>query len=676
MKTTKLSIIAACSAAVILGACGDSSSANDEIESTSEDFTTDVENPSIIETPDVISESTTIQCSDGSIVQNASECPEGTTAEEIKTYTCGDGTVVTSASDCPTIFTCSDGSQTYDKTTCPIPSSSSATTTTDPVPTSSQAIIEQEPSDPVNISSIEGDPVIQFATGTVNIENNNGCITQEDKAIIISCSGNYQLTGNSTDNQIQVNTADTDLGNVYLYLNSLQLASASDAPIYIRNSEKTLLLLVDGTSNTLEDASTRTTTYQKTDGTLDTTGATVYAKDDLTIKGNGTLKVTGNYNNGIHSSNDLRFRDLPNVTVKAKNNAIKGKGSVSIEGGYYTLTATNGDGIKSDEGEDVGYTTDGKGIIVINGGEINITAGDDGVQAYNYLLLGDSISTPKITVKSTGKGLVSDNRIYMNAGITDVTSNDDGIHSNLNIYFNGGETTVSAGDDGIHADSTLLIAGGSINITKAAEGMEAFYIKAQGGKTATVASDDAWNAAGGSADAGTSSGSQWGGPGGGGMASSSKGYIIITGGYHYLKASGNDIDVLDANGTATMSGGVVLLEIGSSSGGMGSSRGGMGGNSGSGCSLSNAGGLIDTDNGFTITGGVLLGFGNQTEEYPSCSATSFTAGTAYGTSNAAFKPSGSGSMIIYGGDIKSVAQVDVGSMKEIALPNGMTFYEK
>jgi hypothetical protein len=86
--------------------------------------------------------------------------------------------------------------------------------------------------------------------------------------------------------------------------------------------------------------------------------------------------------------------------------------------------------------------------------------------------------------------------------------------------------------------------------------------------------------------------------------------------------------------------------------------------------------MIDTDNGFTISGGVLLGFGNQTEEYPSCSATSFTAGTAYGTSNAAFKPSGSGSMIIYGGDVKSVAQVDVGSMKEVALPNGMSYYEK
>ena len=376
----------------------------------------------------------------------------------------------------------------------------------------------------------------------------------------------------------------------------------------------------------------------------------------------------------------MRIRDLPEITVKAKNHAIKGKGSVNIEGGYFELTATNGDGIKSDEGDDEGVVTEEKGIVIITGGEFNINAGDDGIQAYNYILIADSTSTPLITVNSKGKGIATDNRLYINGGVTSVTSGDDGLHSNMNIYFNGGRTTISAGDDGIHADSTLRISDGSINITKAVEGIEAFYIRAEGGKTATVASDDAWNAAGGSADANSSSGSQWGGRGGqAGMMSGSKGYIIISGGYHYLYTAGNDIDVLDANGTATMSGGVLLLEIGSS--GMSSAmfapgnQGGNRGGSGS-CSTNMAGGLIDTDNGFSINGGVMLGFGSQTEEYPYCTATSYTAGTAYGSSKAAFKPSSSGSMIIYGGEVSSVSQVDVSGMTEVTLPNGMTYYEK
>ncbi len=559
-------------------------------------------------------------------------------------------------------------------------SSSSESSTVNPIASSeTQEIIEQVISDPVEVSEISGDPVIQFADGSVVVENDNGCIAQNEKVVTLSCGGNYQLTGSSTDNQVVVSAGGSD--KVYLYLNGLKLASATDAPVFVQNAEKTFLLLVDGTENSLEDASTRTQGFAKSSGALDTTNAAVYAKDDLTIKGNGSLSVTGNYNNGIHCSNDLRIRDLPQITVKAKNHAIKGKGSVTIEGGYFGLTATNGDGIKSDEGDDAGTVTENKGIVVIAGGEFNIDAGDDGIQAYNYILIADSVSTPLITINSKGKGIATDNRLYVNGGVTSVTSVDDGLHSNMNIYVNGGSTTISAGDDGIHADSTLRITDGSINIVKAVEGMEAFYIKAEGGKTATVASDDAWNAAGGSADANSMSGSQWGGRGGqAGMMSGSKGYIIISGGYHYLYAAGNDIDVLDANGTATMSGGVLLLEIGSSNGNGGAmlapgrNQGGQGG-SGS-CSTNMAGGLIDTDNGFSINGGVLLGFGNRTEEYPNCSSTSYTAGTAYGSSNAAFKPSTSGSMIIYGGDLSSVSQVNVSGMTEVTLPNGMTYYEK
>ena len=537
---------------------------------------------------------------------------------------------------------------------------------------------EQEAAEPVDVSAIADDPIIRFENDSISVENDNGCITYKERVVNIYCQGNYQLTGSSSDNQVIVNAESTD--KVYLYLNELQLASTTDAPLYVQNAEKVFLMLVDGTKNTLTDASSRTQSYAKDNGTSDTTNATVYAKDDLTIKGSGDLTVTGNYNNGIQCSNDLRIRDLPGITVKAKNHAIKGKGSVTIEGGYFNLAATNGDGIKSDEGEDENTITDNKGIVIITGGEFDINAGDDGIQAFNAILIADSTSIPFITINSKGKGIATDNSLYINGGITNVTSADDGLHSNQNIYVNGGLTTISAGDDGIHADSTLRISDGAINITKAVEGIEAFYIRAEGGMTATVASDDAWNAAGGSADAGASSGSQWGGPGGGGgMMSSTKGYIIISGGYHYLYAAGNDVDVLDANGTATMSGGVLLLEIGTSGGNVmmkGPGGNGMGGNQGGSCSTNMAGGLIDTDNGFSISGGVMLGFGNRTEEYPNCSATSFTAGTAYGTSNAAFKPSASGSMIIYGGNISSVAQVDVSDMTEITLPNGMIYYEK
>ena len=447
-------------------------------------------------------------------------------------------------------------------------------------------------------------PAITYAASGATVTNNNNCVQVNGGEVLITCAGDYDFSGSYTgsDAQIRVYSPKSDSG-VYLNLRGLTLTNNADAVIYVQMASKAFVVAKSGTENTLSDASNRTKTFTYVNASnetkVDTTGACIYAKDDLTIKGEGTLTVKGNYNNGIHTSNDLRFRGETTVNVTAKNHGLKGKELVDVEKGNITINTTSGDGI----------------------------------------------------------------------------------HGDLNVILTGGNIKVSAGDDGIHADSALYLSGSTVNVEKAGEGMEAFYIFAEGGVTATYGTDDGWNAAGGSVDGSTSTGSSqggWsmGGGMGGGMQSSSKGYIVITGGYHYISASGNDIDVLDANGTAKQSGGVVILEIPtSSSGGMGGGRGGMGGGSG-GCATNGAGGLIDTDNGFTITGGVLLAFGNQTEEYPNCSATSYTAGTAYGSANAAFAPKGSGSMILYGGSVTSVAQVSTSGMQTLEFPNGLKYYYK
>ena len=622
-------------------------------------------------------EVTTYTCNDGSVANSAAECESGVSDSTTTTvYVCVDGTQTTNASDCAAMVSGKSSA-----------SGKSATSGNDDSsydPTSDQEVIEQVVADAVVYKEAEGDLKLTFGESGLSVQNDeNSCVSVNGTVATISCAGNYYLSGKSSNFQVVVAASSEAL--VYLYLNGLDLTSGNDAPFYVQSAEKVFFMLVDGTENNLADASTRTIKWKYTKNgvaKIDTTMGTIYAKDDITFKGNGKLTVTGNYNNGIHTTNDLRIKDVPSITVTAKNNALKGKGSVNIEGGYYTLTASEGDGIKSDEGEEEGSVTDNtKGKIVITGGEFTIKAKDDGIQAYNYVLLADSVATPKITVNSSGKGIVSDNLIYINAGIINVTSANDGIHSNMNVYFNGGETTISAGDDGVHADSTLMINNGIVNVTKAVEGFEGWYIIAKGGKTAVVTSDDGWNAAGGSADANSTSGSQWGGPGGGGAASKSVGYIEIYGGYHYLYAAGNDVDVLDANGTVKMSGGVVILELGSGGGqggGPGGSRpGSQGGSTSGSCSTNMSGGIIDTDNGITVSGGVLLGFGSQTESLVNCSTVSVTAGSAYGSSKAAFKPSVSGSMIVFSNDVgSSVSTVDVGSMNTVELANGMTYYYK
>jgi hypothetical protein len=230
--------------------------------------------------------------------------------------------------------------------------------------------------------------------------------------------------------------------------------------------------------------------------------------------------------------------------------------------------------------------------------------------------------------------------------------------------------TVNAKDDGIHADSALYMKGSTINVVTANEGIEAYKIFAEGGITATFATNDGWNGAGGPKDQNA-----------GGLSSFSEsgGHIVVSGGYHYISSKGNMIDVFDANGSGKMTGGVLILEItGQSYEGQGMGGIGWGFSGGdNNCDAYNmAGGLIDTDTGFEITGGVLLAFGDFSTDTPGCASQTYNNSSYYGTDKAAFKPTYQGKHIFYGGDVKSVSQVNTDGMTEVKFPNGVSYMYK
>lgn len=520
--------------------------------------------------------------------------------------------------------------------------------------------------------------LLKLAGTTAAVENNNGCVEVADKSATITCPGAYYVTGESSDFQVVVNTPGTDNeGNTGIYLHNATIKS-SNSPILVKNADKTVIHLVKGTTNVVEDGNGNHL-FTKVNGAQDTSKAAIYSRDDLNIKGAGTLTVKGKFKNGIQCSNDLKIKN-GNITVEAEENAIKGKGSLQISGGVLNVTAKKGDGLESDECEEAGGackdTVAGKGIVEISGGNITIKAGDDGIQAANYILVNDSAEASTIKVTSTGKGMVATKFIYVNGGDINVTADDDAMHTKWRVYMNAGNVTVSSKDDGIHADSALYLKGSTINVVTANEGLEAYRIFAEGGITSTFATNDGWNGAGGPKE----------NVGQYAAFSESGGHIVVSGGYHYISAKGDMIDVFDANGSGKMTGGVLILEItgqsyenqggfnfgGWGGGGMG---GGMGGGSG-GCSSNMAGGLIDTDAGFEITGGVLLAFGNYSTDLPKCATVTYNNSSYYGSNNAAFKPTYQGNAIIYGGSVQSVTQVNTAGMQELKFPNGVSYMYK
>jgi hypothetical protein len=534
--------------------------------------------------------------------------------------------------------------------------------------------------------TLDGTQILLKLAGTsATVENNNGCVEIADKSATITCPGAYYVTGESSDFQVVVNTPGAENeGNTGIYLHNATIKS-SNAPILVKNADKTVLHLIKGTTNVVEDGNGNHL-FTKVNGAQDTAKAAIYSRDDLNIKGAGTLTVKGKFKNGIQCSNDLKIKN-GNITVEAEENAIKGKGSLQISGGTLNLTAKKGDALESDECEEGSdgkckSFIEGKGVVDIRGGNITIKAGDDGIQAAHYVMVSDSTEKSTVKVTSTGKGLVAEKFIYVNGGNINVTADDDALHTKYKVFMNAGDVTISTKDDGIHADSALHLSGSIINVVTAYEGLEAYKIFAEGGVTSTFATNDGWNAAGGAKE----------NAGGYSMFSESSGHAVISGGYHYIASKGNMIDVLDANGSAKMTGGVLILEItgqsyenggmgGGFPGGGGGWGGGFGGfpgmggqqGGGNGCPSNMAGGLIDTDTGFEITGGVLLAFGDYSTDTPNCASVSFTSDNYYGTENAAFKPEYHGSTIFYGGDVKSVSQVNTAGMKEFKFPNGKIY---
>ena len=504
-----------------------------------------------------------------------------------------------------------------------------------------------------DVISLDGsETTITFSGTDATVTNDNGCLTKGDKSITVTCSGNYYLQGTATDFQVIVSTAATDTGKVDLFLNGVSIKS-SDAPIYVQNAEKAELHLVQGTTNSLEDGSTRPQTHTY-NNKVDTAKAAIYAKDDLSIKGSGSLTVKGNYNNGIHTSNDLKIKkSTGTLNVTAKNCGLKGKASLTINGGNITVNAS-GDGIKSDE-DDATKLAEGKGFVMIAGGTITITSAFDGISASNTVQFTKGETTDEPTVKITAgggqtclgnstssqsgrggwgmmgggnscspdssmKGIKADSNIVIEAGKIDVNSHDDGIHSDGNITVSGGFASVKTDDDGLHAEKALTIKDGVVEVAMAYEGMEGAEMNFEGGVTSVITTDDGWNAAGGMS---TSTGGNQGGRGGFGSSDGSK--AKVTGGFHYIYVGTGDTDGLDSNGDIDISGGVVVIEC--------RMNGGMGG-------------MVDSDGNTSITGGKLLGFGTNNSEEGTQYSVSFNTNSYYGTSEIAFKPSFSGSKMV------------------------------
>ena len=351
-------------------------------------------------------------------------------------------------------------------------------------------------------------------------------VTVSDGVITITKAGNYKLTG-TYDGQIKVDAADSDM--VRLILNNATITNSTGAAINVVEADEVVIYTASGTTNTVSDGSSYSDTAS---GSPD---AAIYSKSDLTLAGEGTLKVEGKYEEGIHTSDGLVIAS-GTLEVNAANTGIKGKDYVDILDGTITVTATK-DGIKATN------DTDGnRGWVRLSGGTVNISAGDDGFKAERVL----EISGGTLNITQANEGIEAQ---YINIldGTVNVTSSDDGINAS---YSTTSTSTSSTSTESATATSTKQSAQGGQT--------------AQGNQSAPQAPSGTAGqapAGGGQAPSGTmgqppAGGGAGGGMGGGGTFEVVDATINITGGTVTVNANG---DGIDSNGTATLSGGTLIV---------------------------------------------------------------------------------------------------------------------
>lgn len=387
----------------------------------------------------------------------------------------------------------------------------------------------------------------------------------EDSSVKISGStvtftqeGVYLISGTLSNGQLVVE-ADKS-AKVQLVLDGCDITCENSAAVWVKQGDKVFVTLRENSENSLASAGEFSDDESGIDGA-------VFSKEDLTINGSGTLKVTCGTGHGIVSKDDLAVTG-GKLDITSAKHGLSGKDSVRIGGAEITVNA-GGDGVHSENADDASL-----GFIYVNGGKLDITSQGDGMDSASTLMAeggdieivsggGSSSAQPhqeqfkggmyrqnetytETDEQAGSKGLKGSGALIVTGGKITADCCDDSLHSNGSVSISGGEITVSSGDDGIHADSAAEISGGKVTVSQSYEGIEGQTILISGGTVEVNAGDDGLNAAGGN------DGSGFEGRGGDMFTADANCFIEISGGSLKVNAAG---DGLDSNGSLYVTGG-------------------------------------------------------------------------------------------------------------------------
>lgn len=291
---------------------------------------------------------------------------------------------------------------------------------------------------------------VTLADSDITIDGNGATAT--GSILTITEAGTYVLSGSLSNGQVIVNNKEAD---IRIVLNGVSISSEDAAPIFIDGADNAYITVAEGTENTLFDKNLRTNSKQD---------AVIFAEDDLTINGTGSLNIVSTYKIGIHCENDITVcgtvLNTDSSSSANSGHAILGEDSVSIKDATLTIKSSN-DGIQSKSADE------GKGNVILENTNISIESVNDGIQAEHAF---QAINAKLNIVTQAGDGIKAVDSVYIdgeNTVIEVAASDGDGIKTdfvydaalgieNGNIQIMNGQITLNVSKDGIQASSKTL----------------------------------------------------------------------------------------------------------------------------------------------------------------------------------------------------------------------------
>ena len=419
--------------------------------------------------------------------------------------------------------------------------------------------------------------------GSINLDTltcDGEGIEIKDNQIKITQGGDFTVSGTLSDGNITISTKE----KVKIRLSGAKITSSENPCIFVEKSDKAYITLTDGTENHL-------IAENSDDGAI-------HSKENLEIKGDGSLCIESSAGHGIKASDNLNIENGI-ISINAASDGIHINYTFKMTGGTVNITSVN-DGI------------DCESIVNISGGTINIET--NGTPIENTQTTTETTEeAPRrgmwemdevdVEFEKSTKGINAEWMMVISGGEIIVNSASHAIHCQDEIEITDGKFTLSSKyDKGISAHGNLTVSGADtvIDVKKSTEGIESKNVMTiNDGVISVVSTDDALNATGGNSGMMQGGGMRenmgeippmpqngefpmrgerpaepsgqmpdetmmqrpqmdgnMGMPGGamGGMGRNMKNCLIINGGY--LELCGSD-DCIDANGNIVMNGGTI-----------------------------------------------------------------------------------------------------------------------